>query len=368
MNYSSGDELGSRYKLLEHLGGGGFAEVWRAEDLHLGRSVAIKWPKPSLLKDRPKEVAFFRQEARAASHLFNDPNIVAVLDFFEHDEGGRRIPCVVMEYVAGKNAKQFQSDFLGKRKDHLTRTSVALYLIFCAAKALMHAHEREVIHRDVKPDNILVSVDGQVKLADFGLSKFLQEPTRRVTGKYGQTVLYAAPEQVRGEPGSVKSDVYQLGCSLLEMLDGKAPFADAPSMAALVDAKVRKIEPIPLRLNGLSKSETRAVHALYRGMVQKNPADRWAAWQCVEALGRILHRPVWQLNFKPIAKAVVAERFVKITSCGEVPTESGYISFQDPYEAFSETVALLFAGASPYISLSRPIKLKLKPPVLIRTR
>jgi len=353
MKSLSGSQIGGRYKLMEHLGGGGFAEVWKAEDIHLGRFVAIKWPRESLLAENPTAAEFFRQEARAASFLFSNAHVVAVLDFFEEQDGNKRIPCVVMEYVTGKNARQFGNEYLGGRKDLLTRTSVALYLIFCAAKGLMHAHERGIVHRDVKPDNILVSEDGQVKLADFGLSKFLEEPTRAVTGRNGKTLLYAAPEQVRGAPGSVKGDVYQLGCSLYEMLEGDAPFADEPNEAALVDAKVRKLEPNPKRINGLTKAESLAVLTMYRGMVQKDPAKRWEIWRCVEALGKILHRPIWNLHFKPFVQASVADRFVQITNYGDSVTEPGVIEFQDSYEVFSETVALIFAGASPNIWLTR---------------
>jgi serine/threonine-protein kinase len=323
-------------------------EVWQAEDAVLGRSVAVKCALSHLAQANPKITSLLRQETRAASHLFNHPHIVSVLDYVE--EAG--IPCIVLEYLPGVDGSKFAAQHLTKRKDRLTRTALALYVTFCAAKAMMYAHEKGIIHRDIKPANVLVSARGQVKLSDFGLAKFAQEATRHVTGKWGGTLLYFAPEQVAGEPGSISTDLYQLGCLLYEMLEGTAPFSNEPNDAALLNAKLTKPEPNPSTMNGITLQEQLSVRELYQGLIDVTPSSRWQAWQTVECLARILHRPSWRILFAQSIPKPIRDKILTITQF-ELKPESTALDYEDPEEALSEALALTLAGAGPFFALKR---------------
>ncbi|WP_438011923.1 serine/threonine-protein kinase [Sorangium sp. So ce321] len=349
MSWTVGQSIGGRYKLQRRLGQGGMGEVWQAEDTVLGRSVAVKCTLPHLAQLDPKFTLMLRQETRAASHLFNHPHVVSVLDYVE--EAG--VPFVVMEFLPGVDGRKFASQYLPKRKDNLTRTALALYVTFCAAKALMHAHEKDIIHRDIKPANLLISTTGQVKLSDFGLAKFAQEATRQVTGKGHGTLLYFAPEQIQGEPGSAETDQYQLGCLLYELLEGKAPFEDEPNNGALAMAKLMKSVPPPSKMNGLLPSEKQSVIEIYEGLINHLPAARWLAYEAVESLARILHRPSWRIVFGPKIPPSVHGRISTITGYDPGPG-ADLLDFEDPEEALSEALALTLAGAGPYFALGRP--------------
>jgi serine/threonine protein kinase len=343
-----GDKIGGRYTLAGSIGQGGGGEVWEALDDVLGRTVAVKCALPHLTKD-PQAIQLLLQESQAASHLFGLPHIVAILDVVVDAHG----PCVVMEYLPGTNGRAFAAKYLTKRGDHLTRTALALYVAFCGAKALMHAHEKGVIHRDVKPANLLISEGGVVKLSDFGLAKFAQDATRAVTGKFGGTLLYMAPEQVNGQPGSVATDLYQLGCLLYELMEGQAPFENEPSSAALVLAKLYKAEPDPTTMNGILAEEKSKVIDLYRGLVNATPKGRWQAWQAVESLASILHRPSWRLEFGANLASPVLDRVREITRFSPTHAQPG-LDYEDPEEALSEALALTLAGVGNQFVLKRP--------------
>lgn len=349
MVWMTGQQVGSRYTLIRSLGHGGMGEVWEAQDDVLGRHVAVKHALPKLAAASPDITQLLRQETQAASHLFNHPRIVSVLDYFED----RGVPAIVFEYLPGVDGRTFARRYLARRSDYLTRTSMALHVVLCTAKALMFAHEKGVVHRDIKPENVLISQRGEVKLGDFGLAKFAQEATRHVTGKWGGTLLYAAPEQVQGSAASINSDIYQLGCLLYEMLEGNAPFEDEPNDAAIVYAKVHKPEPMPQTMNGLTTSEQKDVLELYQALIATVPSARWPAWQVVECLSRILHRPAWRMEFTKLVNATTIKQIKDITNFGPaLPGQT--LDFEDPDEALSESLALTLAGVGNGFMLRRP--------------
>lgn len=215
-----------RYRLEERLGLGGSAEVWRGVDERLGRPVAIKLLHPHLLPDEAAR-ARFEREARAAAGL-SHPGIVAVYDVEATDEGA----AIVLELVEGEAL----SDRLA-REGPLPPAEAARIAVELA-EALQHAHERGVVHRDVKPGNVLIDAKGRARLVDFGIARVLEAESARVTtaGEITGTLRYLAPEQLAGGKPTAAADIYALGIVLFEMLAGRPAF-DAPTPVALVEAQ-----------------------------------------------------------------------------------------------------------------------------------
>jgi tRNA A-37 threonylcarbamoyl transferase component Bud32 len=210
-----------RYRLDEQIALGGMAEVWRAEDETLGREVAVKLLHQHLLPDEASRHRF-EVEARAAASL-SHPGIVSVYDVaVSEDEAA-----IVMEFVPGQGLNRVLTE-----RGRLPETE-ALEIAAQVGEALDHAHRRGVIHRDVKPDNILVDEESHARLVDFGIARVASDTAQRLTlaGTTLGTLRYMAPEQLAGEPGDERTDVFGLGATLYQMLAGRPPFdADAPAM------------------------------------------------------------------------------------------------------------------------------------------
>ena len=256
--------LNGRYRLLRPLGTGGMASVYLAEDLRLGRRVAVKILHPQFAAD-PAFVARFEQEARMAAAL-SHPSIVQVYDV-GHD-GGRYY--IVMEYVEGETLKALIA------REGALPVPRALTIIGGVLGALAFAHAHNLIHRDIKAQNILITPDGDVKVTDFGIARELNgatAPTLTVTGMVIGTVQYFAPEQAQGRPATPRSDVYAAGIVLYEMLTGKLPFdADNPLAVAM-----QQINQAPLPPSRLNAAIPPAVESIVLTALAKNPADRYAS-------------------------------------------------------------------------------------------
>lgn len=228
-----GKVLGGRYKVLEKLGSGGMAVVYKARCTWLDRLVTIKVLREELVSDE-EFVRRFRREAQAVAKL-SHPNIVSVYDVGQEDG----VPYIVMEYVEGQTLK----DLI--RREGKLKTEQALEIAVQICTALEHAHENGIIHRDIKPQNILVTSRGKVKVTDFGIARAASGATVTHTGKIIGTVHYLSPEQARGEIVGTASDLYSTGAVLYEMLTGRVPFeGESPISIALKHLQ----EPIvPLR-------------------------------------------------------------------------------------------------------------------------
>jgi serine/threonine protein kinase len=262
--------LNNRYQLLEQLGSGGMAEVFRARDLMLDRNVAIK----ILRRDFSGNENFqnnFRQEARAAANL-SHPNIVTVHDFGFADD----MLYIVMEYLPGKDLKQLI------RERGRFPVEDAIPLIFQACAGIGYAHRAGLVHCDVKPHNMLVSSDGRLKVTDFGIARALSTimPGEKTDIVWGSP-LYFAPEQAKGEAPSPASDVYSLGVVLYELLTGTPPFtAGSADELARLHISAR---PIPIR-EYLPEIPT-ALEQIIMKVLSKEPAARY---RTADQLGRVL--------------------------------------------------------------------------------
>ena len=255
--------LAGRYRLRSRLARGGMAEVWEAEDEVLTRPVAVKILLPHLAADE-QFVIRFRREAVAAARL-SHPHIVAIFDTFS-DDGTEAI---VMELVPGRTLRRLLDD---RGALPVTR---AVDIAVAVAEALDHAHRAGLVHRDIKPGNILLAAGGRIAVTDFGIAKAVMDTTdERADLTEGGTVMgtakYLSPEQVRGEPVDARADVYALGCVLYEMLCGRPPFAaDTPIATAMARLHERPLLPRQCR-----PGIPRAVENLALRCLAVDPAGR----------------------------------------------------------------------------------------------
>ena len=254
-----GTVISKRYQVIEKLGSGGMAVAYKARDMRLGRFVTVK-----VLKDEYSEnddfLAKFSSEASAAASLSHH-NIVRVYDVGED----RGINYIVMEYVHGESLKKT----IEKKApfDTLTTLSVAMQI----ASALSHAHKHHVVHRDIKPQNILVSVDGTVKVTDFGIARAATANTYAADVNAMGSVHYFSPEQARGGYVNEKSDIYSLGITMFEMATGKVPF-DASSSIAIALKHLNEELPDIKQYN---PNVTRGLEGIIRKATQKKADERY---------------------------------------------------------------------------------------------
>ncbi|MFQ5557394.1 MAG: Stk1 family PASTA domain-containing Ser/Thr kinase, partial [Acidimicrobiales bacterium] len=251
-----------RYELLRHLASGGMADVYLARDDLLGREVALKVLFPEFAND-PSFVERFRREAQAAANL-NHPNIVGIYDWGQE----RGTYYIVMEYVEGRSI----SDVL--RSTGPLHPDRAAEIAADVASALGAAHAAGLVHRDVKLGNILISDDGDVKVADFGIATALagsNDPNLTQSGTVMGTATYFSPEQAQGKPLDGRSDLYSLGVVLDEMLTGRPPFrAETPVAVAY---KHVQDKPVPPSQAGASVAQS--LEAITLKLLAKNPANRY---------------------------------------------------------------------------------------------
>src|SRR5947207_3691058 len=216
------DLFADRYKLDRRLGVGGMATVQLAFDTRLERYVAVKLLAEHLAQDA-SFVSRFRREALAAARLVH-PNIVQVFDFGFDEPSGRHF--IVMEFVAGRSCAEILRDDGPMPADQVVDVAVQ------ACRGLDHAHRHGVVHRDVKPGNLMVSGDGIVKLADFGIAKATEQSSITQVGSVLGTAAYLAPEQARGEQGGPAADLYALGVVAYQLISGRLPY-EATSLTEL---------------------------------------------------------------------------------------------------------------------------------------
>jgi serine/threonine-protein kinase len=255
-----GELIAGRYELEKLVGSGGMSNVFRAHDRLLERTVALKILHEQYTRD-DDYVERFRREARAVAKLAH-PNIVTVIDRGEQE--GRQF--IVFEYVDGQNLKELT-------RGGPLEVREAIGLTLQVAGALSFAHERGLVHRDVKPQNVLLNEDGQAKVTDFGIARSLDVQGVTHTGTVLGTSDYIAPEQARGQRVDPKTDIYSLGAVLYELLVGEVPFA-GDNFVAVAMRHVN--EPVPSVLEHRPDCPPRLDFAIQRAMA-KDPDDRFAS-------------------------------------------------------------------------------------------
>ena len=251
--------LASRYRLTEQIGMGGMAIVYRAVDLRTGHNVAVKVLRPEFNEDS-EFISRFQREAEAASKMTHH-NIVNLLDVGM--DGENRY--LVMEYVQGKTLKEVIQE-RGKLSAPLA-CQIAIRIL----SALEHAHRNGIVHRDIKPQNILVHADGHIKVADFGIARIANSSTLTKGDNVMGSVHYFSPEQARGEGANATSDIYSTGIVLYEMLTGRVPYdGDNPVAVAM-----QHLHATPVPIQNLAPDVPPAVVRVCMKAMEKNPAMRY---------------------------------------------------------------------------------------------
>lgn len=256
-----------RYVLETVLARGGMGMVWRAFDTRVERRVALKVVLDGASQDAQIE-ARFRDEARRHARMHH-PNIVPVIDVFDHEAH----LCMVMELIDGQSLASLLQQAAGHRLD----TTTAVAIMADVLGALDYAHRMGVVHRDVKPSNILLDAQGRAHVADFGIALAVGEARRTRAGLVVGTSLYMSPEQIR-TPRSIdhRTDVYSAGCVLYEMLTGRPPFVPPPRAAGDFDFQVRlaHVSQTPMPPRDRVGDIAPAVSALVLRALQKDPDRR----------------------------------------------------------------------------------------------
>ncbi len=257
--------LGDRYELGDVLGRGGMAEVRRGRDRRLGRTVAIKMLRTDLATDPTFQVRF-RREAQSAAML-NHSSIVAVYDTGEDILDGARVPFIVMEYVEGKTLREVLQEHPRITPER------ALEITSGVLDALDYSHRAGIVHRDIKPGNVMITENGDVKVMDFGIARALSDVGATVTQTAAVvgTAQYLSPEQARGETADARSDLYSTGCLLYELLTGRPPFLGD----SLVSVAISHVRENPTPPSQVDAGVTPALDAIVMKSLAKDRLERY---------------------------------------------------------------------------------------------
>ena len=313
MDKYTGKRLDSRYEIQELIGVGGMAVVYKAYDTIDDRTVAIKILKDEFLGNR-EFIRRFKNESKAIAVL-DHPNIVKVYNV----SFGDRLQYIVMEYVDGISLKEY----LNQQKE--IRWKEALHFTMQILSALQHAHEKGIIHRDIKPQNIMLLQDGTIKVTDFGIARFSHSETRTMTDKAIGSVHYIAPEQARGDVTDDKADIYSVGVMLYEMLTGQLPFeADNAVSVAIMQLQTnpkppRDINPtIPI---GLEEITLKAM--------QKNPAQRYqSAAEMMQDIEAFRQNPLMTFHYQ-YEQEDTAAKYLNAAAAGAVQYDDDFEYIED---------------------------------------
>jgi serine/threonine protein kinase len=256
-------EIAGRYRVEGRLGFGGMSQVHLAFDKRLERRVAVKLLAEHLAED-PTFVSRFQREAQAAARLVH-PNIVQVFDSGQDERSGQYF--IVMEYIEGQSCAEILRD------DGWIEVDEAVAIIEQACEGLHYAHRHGVVHRDVKPGNLLRSHDGEVKLADFGIAKATEQSSITQVGSVLGTAAYLAPEQARGEEAGPRADLYALGVVTYQLISGRLPY----EAASLTELALKQQQEEPAMLDTLVAAVTPELAEAVAIALTLDPRDRYAS-------------------------------------------------------------------------------------------
>lgn len=260
-----GELLGNRYEIIEKIGEGGMALVYKAKDRLLNRYVAIKVLKNEFVNDE-EFIKKFRRESQSAASL-SHPNIVSIYDVGMEKIGDNDIYYIVMEYIRGKTLKEVIREKGKLMVDETLNYSIQI------AEALQHAHKNHIVHRDIKPHNIMITEEGIVKVTDFGIARAASSSTVTNTSSIVGSVHYFSPEQARGGYTDEKSDIYSLGIVMYEMITGKVPFeGDSPISVALKHIQENVVPP-----KEIDSSIPTGLQNIILKCIKKNQSERYTS-------------------------------------------------------------------------------------------
>ena len=286
-----GKVLDNRYELVSFVGKGGMSVVYKAQDKRTGHYVAVKILRPEYSKDE-EFLSRFEREATTASKMSHH-NIVNLLDVGQEGE----LRYLVMEYVKGKTLK----DMIQEKG--AMAPQVACQIAIRILSALQHAHQNGIIHRDIKPQNVLVHSDGHVKVADFGIARVAGSNTLTKSDSVMGSVYYFSPEQARGSQVTESSDLYSVGVVMYEMLTGQVPFDGETPVAVAM----QQINAAPKPMNELRPGISPALEKVVLRAMEKKPESRYqSALEMAQDLHRAMHEPdgdwLSSVQDKPIAQ------------------------------------------------------------------
>ena len=296
-----GTFLQDRYEIIGRIGSGGMSDVYKAQDCKLNRPVAIKVLKEEFGKDHAF-VTKFKMEAQAAAGLTH-PNVVNVYDVVDQGE----LHYIVMELVEGITLKKFidQKGRLGLKET----VGIAIQV----AQGISAAHDQNIVHRDIKPQNVIIASDGTAKVADFGIARATSSDTMNASAM--GSVHYISPEQARGEASDERSDIYSLGITMFEMITGKVPF-DGDTSVAVALAQIESEMPLASTYNA---SVTPEFDNIILKCCQKKPERRYQDMgELIQDLRRVLTVPVTAINPEKEAVAVGNTRVLTPQEVGEI--------------------------------------------------
>ena len=272
-----GKRLDGRYQIESLVGMGGMANVYRGTDTKTGNAIAVKVLKEEFL-DNEELVRRFKNESKAIS-ILNHPNIVKVYDVSVTD----RLQYIVMEYVDGITLKEY----LKQRGGALTWKET-VHFATQVLSALQHAHSKGIIHRDVKPQNIMLLADGSIKMMDFGIARFSRAQSQTVSDKAIGSVHYISPEQAKGDKTDARTDIYSVGVMLYEMLSGKLPFDGDGAVSIAIMQISDKAKP----LAQVAPNVPEALCQITEKAMEKDPANRYqSAQEMLEAIEAFKRNP-----------------------------------------------------------------------------
>ena len=324
MDQMIGRMLDNRYELLELIGSGGMAMVYKAKCHRLNRLVAVKVLKSDFASDADFRRRFYDESQAIA--MLSHPNIVSVYDV------SRSSPeYIVMELIDGITLKQYM-----ERRGRLNWRE-SLHFITQIMKGLSHAHSRGIVHRDIKPQNIMLLEDGTIKVTDFGIARFSQAETQTMTDKAIGSVHYIAPEQARGGYINDKADIYSVGVMLYEMLTGQLPFvADNAVSVAIMQMQAEPTPPSRINPSIPKGLEEITMHAM-----EKNPAQRFpSAADMLEDVERFRRNP--EIVFRYGEQVDRAYAGTSADIYGNVQQNAAPQKYNDNYE-----YCLLYTSPSP---------------------
>lgn len=324
MDKYTGKRLDARYEIQELIGVGGMAVVYRAYDIVEDKIVAIKILKDEFLGNR-EFIRRFKNESKAIAVL-SHPNIVKVYDV----SFGTKIQYIVMEYIDGITLKEYisQQKVIGWKD--------AIYFVRQILSALIHAHGKGVIHRDIKPQNIMLLKDGTIKVTDFGIARFSRNETQTMTDRAIGSVHYISPEQAKGGVIDEKADIYSVGVMLYEMLTGKLPFeADNAVSVAIMQMQAK-----PKLLREINPDIPEGLEQITLHAMEKIPSNRYSSAEEMEQdIEKIQNDPEAKFNYKYFVDDNPTKYVSDINEVGQKKN-----NYDDDYDYKSEKKKQVKAG------------------------